>query len=111
MAQDLKRGEIWMYHFKKPDKTRPVLVLTRQDVLGLLHTATVAPITSTQLGSPAEVKVGVAEGLKQESAVNLDHIHTVEQSALTRFVGTVSAVKMQRVCAAAAVALGCDGVS
>jgi len=36
-----------MYTFRAPDKRRPVLVLTRQEVIGLLHTVMVAPITST----------------------------------------------------------------
>ena len=38
MAKDLKRGSIWMYKFKKPDKLRPVLILSRQDVIGLIDT-------------------------------------------------------------------------
>lgn len=29
----LRRGEIWHYEFKSPDKRRPVVVLTRQEVL------------------------------------------------------------------------------
>ena len=47
MAREVRRGEIWMYTFRAPDKRRPVLVLTRQEVIGLLHTVMVAPITST----------------------------------------------------------------
>jgi len=51
-------------------------------VIGLLHTVMVAPVTSTIHGAPSEVRVGVEEGLKNESAVNLDHVQTVEQSRL-----------------------------
>jgi mRNA-degrading endonuclease toxin of MazEF toxin-antitoxin module len=36
-----------MFSFPKPDKKRPVLVLTRQDMIGRLQTVTVVPITST----------------------------------------------------------------
>src|SRR5262245_55951751 len=39
-------GEIWLYRFKTSDKRRPGLVLSRQDVIPLLHTVMVAPITS-----------------------------------------------------------------
>jgi hypothetical protein len=54
MARDIVRGEIWQYAFTRPDKRRPVLVLSRQDVIGLLHTVMVAPVTSTIRGAPSE---------------------------------------------------------
>ncbi len=107
MARTLNRGEIWMYRFRTPDKRRPVLVLTRQEVLGLLHTVTVAPITSSIRGAPSEVVVGPDEGLKHESAVNLDHVQTVERARLVGYVGVVSAAKMQSVCHALAIAVSC----
>ena len=107
MAGELKRGEIWLYTFKAPDKRRPVLIISRQAALRFLRTALVAPVTSTIHGSPAEVLVGVAEGLKHPSAVNLDHVQTVEQSLLHQFIGTVDADTMRRVCRAMAVATGC----
>ena len=43
MAGRVNRGEIWLYTFKPPDKRRPVLVLTRQEVIGLLAIVMVAP--------------------------------------------------------------------
>ena len=102
-----RRGEIWQYRFKSPDKRRPVLILTRQEVLPLLNTAMVAPVTSTIRGLPSEVPVGVDEGLKHASAVNLDHVQTVEQRLLQEFVGSVSEAKMREVCRALALATGC----
>ena len=109
MAGRLNRGEIWLYTFKRPDKRRPVLVLTRQEVIRLLHTVMVAPITSTVRGAPSEVSVGIDEGLKRDSAVNLDHVQTVEQARLRTFVGTLSREKMNAVCRALAIATGCSG--
>lgn len=102
-----RRGEIWHYEFKRPDKRRPVVVLTRQEVLPLLHTAMVAPVTSTIRGLPSEVIVGVDEGLRHDSAINLDHVQTVEQRQLHRYVGSLSPAKMRQVCRALAVATGC----
>ena len=107
MARAIARGEIWTYSFAAPDKRRPVLVLTRQEVIGLLHTVMVAPITSTIYGAPSEVIVGIPEGLKHDSAINLDHVQTVEQSRLTRRLGQVNPAKMREVCRALAVAVGC----
>ena len=107
MARRVARGEIWSYRFKLPDKRRPVLVLTRSEVIPLLHTVMVAPVTSTRRGAPSEVNVGVDEGLKHDAAINLDHVQTVEQQRLVGFVGTLSAEKMQHVCRALGVATGC----
>lgn len=108
MARELSRGEIWRYSFGRPDKRRPVLVLTRPEVIDLLHTVMVAPITSTIRGAPSEVVVGTAEGLKQASAVNLDHVQTVEKARLAGYVGHLGPDKMREVCRALAIAAGCD---
>jgi mRNA interferase MazF len=105
MARTLTRGDIRMYDFRVPDKRRPVLVLTRHEVIGLLHM--VAPITFSINGAPSEVMVGVGEGLKHDSAVNLDHVQTVEQARLVRRIGQVSQSKMRKVCRALAIAVGC----
>ena len=107
MAQRIKRGEIWFFAFKNPDKLRPVLVLTRPEVIELLHTVMVAPITSTIYGAPSEVLVGIKEGLKHDSAVNLDHVQTVDKSKLTRRIARVSSETMEAVCRALAIATGC----
>lgn len=104
----MNRGEIWLYGFPAPDKRRPVLVLTRQEVIGLLSTVMVAPITSTIRGAPSEVVVGTEHGLKRDSAVNLDHVQTVERARLKRFVGTLPPEVMRRVCRALAIATGCS---
>ena len=102
-----RRGEIWQYRFGKPDKRRPVVILTRQEVLPLLRTAMVAPVTSTIRGLPSEVIVGADEGLKHASAINLDHVQTVEQRFLHSFVGSLSDAKMRQVCQALSRATGC----
>ena len=107
MARRLNRGEIWFYSFRRPDKSRPVLILSRQEAIALLHTVMVAPVTSTIRGSPGEVVVGIDEGLKHESAVNLDHVQTVEKSRLQRYVGRLAPARMDAVCRALTVATGC----
>lgn len=107
MARGVARGEIWTYAFRTPDKRRPVVVLSRPEAIDVLHTVMVAPITSTIRGIPSEVVVGAAEGLAHESAVNLDHVQTVERARLTRFVGQLGPEKMRAVCRALAIATGC----
>jgi mRNA interferase MazF len=111
MARQIARGQIWMYEFRRPDKRRPVLILSRDDAIGVLHTVMVAPVTSTILGLPSEVVVGVAEGLKHDSAANLDHVQTVEQGKLGRYLGHLDTTRMSEVCRALAIAAGCGPVS
>ena len=108
MARELNRGEIWLLHRPRPDKRRPVLVLSRKVLIGALHTVTVAAITSTLRGAPTEVELGLDEGLKQASCVNLCNLYTVRQSEIGQFVGTVGREKMRQVCRALEIACGCD---
>jgi len=97
-----------MYRFRSPDKRRPVLILSRNQAIAWLNTVAVAPITSTIRGISSEVRIGEAEVLKHESAVNLDHFQAVEQARLEQFLGSLTEARMKLVCDAPAVALGCD---
>jgi mRNA interferase MazF len=107
MAARVNRGEIWLYTFGSTDKRRPVLVLSRQKAIDLLRTVLVAPITSAAHGAPSEVQVGIEEGLKHDSVVNLDQVQTVDQKKLHNFVGTLGSEKMSAVCRALLIATGC----
>jgi len=97
-----------MYGFGRPDRRRPVLILSRPEAIAVLHTVMVAPVTSTLRGIPSEVPIGTAEGLKHDSAVNLDHVQTVERARLSRHLGHLNPDKMRAVCRALAIATGCD---
>jgi len=74
-------------HSARLDKTRPVLILTRDVVRPHLSRVTVAPITSTIRGLSTEVPVGPANGLDHDSVVSCDNIVTVPASALGRQLG------------------------
>jgi mRNA interferase MazF len=108
LAEEVARGDIWLLDLPKPDHRRPVLVLSRPALIDVLHTVTVAAITSTSRGSPTEVALGETHGLKGPSCVNLVNVYTVRKAALRRYVGTVGSAKMREVCRAVAIALGCD---
>ena len=64
-------------HVATLDKRRPVLVLTRELMVGRMSTVTVAPITSTVHGLSTEVLVGTRNGLQGESAVKCDQIVSI----------------------------------
>ena len=74
-------------HLARLDKTRPVLLLTRDIAVGRLRTVTVAAITSTVRGLATEIPVGPGNGLDRPSAVNLDNVFTIEYVVLGRRVG------------------------
>jgi mRNA interferase MazF len=74
-------------HVAHLDKSRPVLVLTRQTVRPHLRRVTVAPITTTVRGLSTEVPVGPVNGLDRDSVVSCDNIVTVPVDALGRQLG------------------------
>ena len=108
MARGLTRGDVRLARIGASDKVRPVVVLTRGSMIGSLDSVTVAPITSTIRGLPSEVLLDVDDGMKGPCAVNLDHVQAVRQEDLIRYVATLGPVIMARVCAALAIAVGCD---
>ncbi len=69
------------------DKTRPVLILTRELVRPYLTRVTVAPITTTTRGLSSEVPVGRDNGLDHDSVVSCDNIITVPTATLGRHIG------------------------
>ena len=102
----MNRGEVWLAEAGR--KRRPVLVLTRTEVLDVRSLVTVAEISTSARGLAAEVGIDHEEiGLDRESVVNCDGLHTVAQSMLTTRVGEVSVATMERVCTAVSYALGC----
>ncbi len=109
MAGRLERGEVRLFRFSPPDKERPVLILTRSSAIAYLSRVTVAPITSTVRGVPSEVTLGTEDGMKQNCAVNLHNVITVNQKSIGRRLAQLTSRRMREVCAALAFALGCDG--
>jgi len=93
----MKRGQVRWYNFPRPDKRRPVLILTRDAVLEYLADVTVAPITSTVRDIPSEVYLDEADGMRGPCAVNLDHVKTVAKARLGRVIATLSPEQMRRV--------------
>ncbi|MCB0912061.1 MAG: type II toxin-antitoxin system PemK/MazF family toxin [Propionibacteriaceae bacterium] len=69
------------------DKTRPVVVLTREAARAAMTKVTVAPITSTIKGLSSEVRVGPRNGLESDSVISVDNVVTIPATALGRTVG------------------------
>ena len=108
MAGRIARGDVRLYRFAPPDKTRPVVVLTRDSAVAYLSTVTVAPITSAIRGVPSEVVLNEEDGMKAPCAVNLHNAVTVSQDRLGRRVAQLSSLRMAEICAALRFCFGCD---
>jgi mRNA interferase MazF len=106
MGRLMKRGEVRWYVFSRPDKKRPVVILTRDSALEFLGEVTVAPITSTIRDIPSEVLLTKADGMPTECAVNLDHLQTVSKGKIGSLITTLSADKLQQLRPSLLFALG-----
>jgi mRNA interferase MazF len=108
MAARIARGDVRLYNFAPPDKSRPVVVLTRNSAIAYLATVTVAPITSTIRGVPSEVLLNEEDGMKAPCAINLHNPVTVIQERLGKRVAQLSSLRMHEICAALRFSIGCD---
>lgn len=102
----MRHGEIWLAQVG--GKRRPVLILTRNEVIDVRALVTVAEVTTSMRGLSVEVPIDhQSAGIEHESAVNCDGVHTVPQALLAERVGSVGPDVMRRVCDAVGFALGC----
>jgi mRNA interferase MazF len=105
MSAAVRRGEVWLAQL---DKTRPVIVLTRDPLGRMLHSVVVAPVTSTVRGLSTEVEVGPADGIRRPAVANLDNLQLLARDLLRRRVGRARPETMRQLCAALAIAVDCE---
>ena len=102
----MRRAEVRWYRFSRPDKKRPVLLLTRDSALEFLGEVTVAPVTSTIRDIPSEVVLTTEDGMPRDCAINLDHVQTVSRSKLGAVITTLGPKRMLEVRSALLFSLG-----
>lgn len=78
----MKRGEIRWYTFRLPDKRRPVLILTRDEVIDRLNEIIVVPVTRTIRGLTTEVVLTPEDGMPVLCALNFDHISLAQRDRI-----------------------------
>lgn len=93
----MRRGEIWWATLPQPIGRRPVLLLSRNQVYRVRASATVAPLTRTERGIQAEVRIGPEDGLPQQSVVNLDNIQTIDKTAIDTFITELGTLKIAEI--------------
>jgi mRNA interferase MazF len=78
----VKRGEIRWYTYGLPDKRRPVLVLTRNEVIDRLNEIIVVPVTRTIRGLTTEVTLTHDDGMPVECVLNFDHVSLAQRDRI-----------------------------
>jgi len=101
----VERGEIWWANLPSPAGRRPVLLLSRNAAYAVRDLVSIAPITRTVRGIPAEVPLGPAEGLPQPCVVNCDSITTIPKDLLAERIVLLRSAKLAAVNAAIRFAL------
>lgn len=96
-TRDALRDALRRFSVARPDKKRPVLILTRDSILEYLGEVTVAPVTSTIRDIPSEVALTKDDGMPRPCAVNCDHIQTVAKGRLGSRITALSEDKMSDV--------------
>jgi mRNA interferase MazF len=102
----MQRGEVRWYTFARPDKRRPVVILTRTAAIEYLGEVTIAPVTSTIRDIPTEVLLSAADSMPRDCAINLDDIQTVSKGKIGALITSLSATKMSELRRAVLFALG-----
>ena len=103
MPRATERGEVWETSL---EKTRPVIIISRDDVRGIRSSTTIAKVTSTIRGTPNEVVVDHRDGVSHLSAINCDDVVTVRKDRLLRRVGRLSQTQIDELDHALRFALG-----
>ena len=81
-------------------KRRPVLVVSRDEVIPARNNVIVAPVTSTVRAIPTCTPVGVDEGIDHDGVATFDNLASVPKSVLTRRLGQLGIGGRQKICSA-----------
>jgi mRNA interferase MazF len=105
----MNRGDVCIIKLGGKAGTRPVVVLTRQNVLEYLNKVVVAEITTKAKGYPTEVFISQKANLPKPSFVQADNLHTVPKKRLEKYVGTLDFDTMLEISKKVILALELEG--
>ncbi|MGI8793733.1 MAG: type II toxin-antitoxin system PemK/MazF family toxin [Acidimicrobiales bacterium] len=93
------QAELWLMETPN-QKSRPVLVVSRDEVIPVLNNVIVAPVTSTIRTIPTCIPVGPAQGIDRDSVATFDNLSAVPKSVLTVRLGALGVDGRRRICRA-----------
>lgn len=88
-------------------KRRPVLVVSRNEVIPALNNVVVAPVTSTIRRIPTCIAVGSDEGLDHDGVATFDNLAAVPKSVLTTRLGALGPAGRRVMCEALSALADC----
>ena len=103
--------EAWrdpLVHVRNPDKRRPVLILTRDEIIDRLNEIIVVPVTRTIRSLTTEVVLTVDDGMPVSCALNFDHISLAQRDRIGGVICSLPAVRWPEVQRALMIACGFD---
>ena len=89
--------QIWLMETPN-QKRRPVLIVSRDEVIPFLNNVVVAPVTSTLRDIPTCIRVGPSEGIDHDSVASFDNLAAVPKSVLTTRLGQLGVGGRQQMC-------------
>jgi mRNA interferase MazF len=93
------QAELWLMETPN-QKRRPVLIVSRDDVIPVLNNIIVAPITSTIRNIPTCIPVGADAGIDHDSVATFDNLAAVPKSVLTTRLGQLGVSGRRQICEA-----------
>lgn len=100
------QGDLWL--LEPPNgKRRPVLIVSRSEVIYVLRAVVVAPVTSTLRSIPTNIPVGRAEGLDHDSVASFDALSSVPKALLTVRLGALDQLRRHEICVALSALADC----
>lgn len=100
------QAEVWLLETPNA-KRRPVLVVSRNEVIPVVNNVVVAPVTSTIRDIPSCIPIGRDHGIDHESVATFDNLTAVPKSVLTTRLGTLGAGGRRQICDALAAMANC----
>jgi mRNA interferase MazF len=93
------QAELWLMETPN-EKRRPVLIVSRDEVIPVLSNIVVAPVTSTIREIPTCIPVGPDEGIDHESVASFDNLAAVPKSVLATRLGQLGVAGRRQICEA-----------
>lgn len=100
-----KQGEVWLADLGLAAKTRPVVILSRNDPEAPRALVTYIPLTTQDRRSRYEIELGNLRFLKEISVANVQGIGSIPMSRLQRRLGSLPTETLDRIKQAVRLAL------
>ena len=92
-----KPGEVWLADLGLAAKTRPVVILSRDDPQAPRALVIYVPLTTQNRGSRYEIELGRVRFLNEVSVANVQGIGSIPAVRLQRRLGSLSTETLEKI--------------